>query len=348
MDSKYFKYMILLDKQSDGFHIQTTAPHYSYSHIVNRGGFRIRDYSNAPDDNLAQLGDIANDRYHSIFLSEKQPAPSGTPLYVGKIGGKGGFVGREGYAPGQYYYFLYTNKAAFAKKSARGELLDVQSSPYALCFAADTRIRVARGADIVDVPVQDLVLGDLAVTASGAQRPIKWLGHRRMDCRKHPRPAEANPIHIAAHAFGTNRPARDLHVSPGHAICIDVGGEVLIPASALVNGTTIRQVAADEVTYWHVELDTHDILIAEGLAAESYMDMGNREFFAESAIVAFDVTPDARPSRRESVMANKTHADFCRPFHDRGPVVEAVRNRLAARAARIGAPGMAAARTAVA
>ena len=45
---------------------------------------------------------------------------------------------------------------------------------------------------------------------------------------------------------------------------------------ALVNGTTITQVEVDEVTYWHVELDSHDVILAEGPPAESYLEMGNR------------------------------------------------------------------------
>ena len=109
-------------------------------------------------------------------------------------------------------------------------------------------------------------------------------------------------------------------VSPGHAICVDVMGEVLIPAGALANGTTIAQIAVEEVTYWHVELGSHDILLAENLPAESFVDMGNRRVFAESTVVEFFAVPDATPA---------THADFCRPFHANGPVVEAVQARLA-------------------
>ncbi len=50
----------------------------------------------------------------------------------------------------------------------------------------------------------------------------------------------------------------------------------MIPVHCLINGTTIRQVAADAVTYYHVELPRHDVILAEGLPAESYLDTGNR------------------------------------------------------------------------
>ncbi len=133
--------------------------------------------------------------------------------------------------------------------------------------------------------MEHLAVGDVAVTASGQHRPIRWLGSRLTHCRNHPRPHEARPVRVSAHAFGENRPARDLRVSPGHAICLDLLGEVLISASALVNGTTIIQEDVDSVTYWHVELDSHDLLLAENMPAESYLDMGNRAFFAEGNVV---------------------------------------------------------------
>ena len=197
-----------------------------------------------------------------------------------------------------------------------------------VCYCAGTLIRVERGGLVADVAVEDLVVGDLVVTASGARRPIRWLGHRGVDCRHHPRPHEVRPVRIAAHAFGPNRPARDLRVSPGHALCLDLLGEVLIPASALVNGTTISQEDVDAVAYWHVELDSHDIILAENLPCESYLDMGNRPFFAEAEVVDLDASPDAAASAR-------THADFCRPFHGEGPLVEVVRSQLRARALRL-------------
>ena len=191
------------------------------------------------------------------------------------------------------------------------------------CFVSGTLIRTARG----DVSVEDLAVGDLAVTASGAARPIVWIGQRTVDCVRHQRPNEVLPVRIAAHAFAENRPARDLVVSPGHSIAVDLLGEVLIPASSLINGTTIRQESVERVTYWHVELESHDLLVAENLPSESFLDMGNRGFLPRPGeAVVFHAVPDA---------ARATHADFCRPFHAAGPVVDFVRDRLAARALQL-------------
>ena len=99
---------------------------------------------------------------------------------------------------------------------------------------------------------------------------------------------------------------------------------MLIPALALVNDTTVTQLVVDTVTYWHVELDSHDILLAENLPAESYLEMGNRGFFAEGDVILLAACPDAPVP---------THADFCRPFHASGPIVDAVRACLETRAA---------------
>lgn len=65
-------------------------------------------------------------------------------------------------------------------------------------------------------------------------------------------------------------PRRDLWVSPLHAMYLD---EVLIPAVALVNGTSIVQAeAVDRVDYIHVEFETHDVILAEGAPSETFVD----------------------------------------------------------------------------
>ena len=136
-------------------------------------------------------------------------------------------------------------------------------------------------------------------------------------------------MRITAHAFGENRPARDLLLSPGHSVAVDLLGEALIPASSLVNGSTIRQEKVERVTYWHVELESHDLLLSENLATESYLEMGNRSFFVDGReVVALYSVPDAP--------AAKTLADFCRPYHAEGALVSFVRDRLKARAMQLG------------
>ena len=202
-----------------------------------------------------------------------------------------------------------------------------------VCFASGTRIRtVSPDGTARETAVEALMVGDLVVTSSGERRPIRWLGHRTIECARHPRPTEVMPIRISAHAFGEGRPMRDLFVSPGHSIAVNIVGEVLIPTSALINGTTIVQERTERVTYWHVELEGgHEIILAENMPTESYLEMGNRGFFAEAGAIALHASPDAAAADRGA-----THADFCRPFHQDGPVVKFVRERLAARSLILG------------
>jgi hypothetical protein len=184
------------------------------------------------------------------------------------------------------------------------------------CFASGTRIRTVRG----EIAVEDLQAGEEALTASGEARPIVWIGHLRVE-----RPSlEQQPVRVLAGAFGEGLPARDLVLSHGHAVCVDVVGEVFVPAGELVNGLTIVREQVSEVTYWHVELESHDVLLAEGLPAESYLDTGNRAFFGRAY------------GRLASVEPDRTLADACRPFVAEGPIMAAIGERLMARAGTIG------------
>ncbi len=141
------------------------------------------------------------------------------------------------------------------------------------CFRRGTRIATDRG----PVAVEALQAGDRVVAASGRIAPVGWLGWRRIDCRQHRRPREVWPVRIRAHAFGPGAPHRDPFLSPDHAVLAD---GTLVPVRHLVNGRTIVQEPAAEVTYYHLELAAHDVILAEGLACESYLDTGNRAAFA--------------------------------------------------------------------
>ena len=140
------------------------------------------------------------------------------------------------------------------------------------CFVAGTRISTERG----DVAVEQLRAGDRTQVVLGNAQPIVWIGHRQIDCTRHARPRTVWPVRVAAGAFGPGRPRRDLWLSPDHAVFVD---DVLIPIKYLVNGTSIAQVPVDHVTYYHVELPRHDVLLAEGLPTESYLDVGDRSNF---------------------------------------------------------------------
>ncbi len=185
------------------------------------------------------------------------------------------------------------------------------------CFAAGTRIATEEG----ETPVELLQVGQRVRSARrDGSAPIVWIGHRRVACDRHPQPSKVWPIRILAGAFGPGMPARDLFLSPDHALLVD---DVLIPVRHLANGSTIRQFLVDHLTYYHVELDEHDVLLAEGLPAESFLNGGDRSAFSNGGSVV-QAHPDFNVLTWE--------AEGCAPLVVTGPILDAVRSRLARRA----------------
>jgi hypothetical protein len=144
------------------------------------------------------------------------------------------------------------------------------------CFASGTKLLTSAGPR----PVEALCVGETMVTASGRLARVRWIGHRRLATATHPRPFDVMPVRVREGALGENLPLEDLVLSPDHAVFVD---GALVPIRHLVNGRSIRQENRAEVTYWHVELDRHDLVLAEGMACESYLDTGNRAAFAGEA-----------------------------------------------------------------
>jgi hypothetical protein len=190
------------------------------------------------------------------------------------------------------------------------------------CFLQGTAILTAAGPR----PVETLAPGDEVVTLLGGSGHIVWIGHRTIDCTRHPRPELVWPVCIAPDAFGRGAPDRDLFLSPDHAVYW-MGR--LVPVKLLVNGATIRQVERRTVTYYHVELSRHDVLLAEKLPAESYLDTGNRSMF-EAEGQPLVLYPDFATGQRGRETLS------CAPFADQPDEVEPVWWDLADRAEALG------------
>ena len=179
------------------------------------------------------------------------------------------------------------------------------------CYCHGTMILTDRG----EVAVEDLVIGSHVVTASGALRPVKWLGRRSYAGRFLAANAKLMPVRIAAGALGGALPRRDLLVSPMHAMYID---GILIPAIELVNGATILQMRGlASVHYVHVELEAHDLILAEGAPSETFVDDDSRMMFhnAESYFMRYGRADAPLPA-------------YCAPRVTHGYALEAVRARL--------------------
>ncbi len=207
---------------------------------------------------------------------------------------------------GTFKFTHFTNAGTATPSFTLGSNFVVEAP----CFLPGTLIRTDKG----EVEVETLRIGDTIVTASGGRRPLCWIGHGKALATRGRRSA-ATPVIVRKGALGDNLPHRDLHITKGHALYLD---DVLIPAEFLVNHRSILwDDRAQEVTVYHLELDAHDVLLANGVPAESYRDDGNRWLF-QNANSGWD--QPAKPPYA--------------PVLTGGPVVDAVWQRILDRAGR--------------
>jgi Hint domain len=182
------------------------------------------------------------------------------------------------------------------------------------CFLAGTHIRTDRG----EVPVETLRPGDTVMTASGAARKLRWIGTGRTLITPRNRD-RATPVVVRRHALGECVPHRDLHITRGHSLFID---GVLIPVEELVNHRSIAwDDSARVVEFFHLELDSHDVVIAEGAAAETFRDDANSDTFHNFG--TRPPTPAVPP---------------CAPVLHDHPTVKKIWRRLSDRAGRLELP----------
>ena len=132
------------------------------------------------------------------------------------------------------------------------------------CFVTGTRLLTDSGY----IPVEELHIGDRLKVADGSIQDIKWLGYQTRHPHQIENPLLGYPILIKTGALGENLPHQDLLVSPNHGLLVD---KLLIEAGALVNETSIIKTTPRKTfVYYHVALARHNLLIAEGVLAESY------------------------------------------------------------------------------
>jgi hypothetical protein len=183
------------------------------------------------------------------------------------------------------------------------------------CYCRGTLIRMKRG----ERPVEELEIGDKVMTRSGVVRPIKWIGRRSYSGRFIMGREDILPICIKAGALDDNVPRRDLWISPHHAMYLE---GVLIEARDLVNGVSIVQTERIErVEYFHIELESHDVIIAEGSLSETFIDEDSRGMF-HNAHEYSALYPDAP----------RVPVRYCAPRLDSGYAVDTARRRINARA----------------
>jgi Hint domain len=185
------------------------------------------------------------------------------------------------------------------------------------CFLKGTKIRTITG----ERAVEDLASGDLLPTHSNRIRPIQCIGHYRCIRRDASRPwvRDALPVRIARSAIGPNVPHADLYVSQAHGIYID---GVLVRAGSLVNGTTIALDDAGDVTeleYYHIKLQTHDVIYAEGAPCETFAETADHV----APVLSFTGSRSRMKSHLRSALS---------PLVDRREKIDIIRDRIEDRA----------------
>lgn len=154
-----------------------------------------------------------------------------------------------------------------------------------ICFMAGTQIATPNGS----INIEDLTAGHLVLTAEGNAAPVQWIGRQTVST-VFADPMRVMPIRIRAGALDEGLPTRDLLVSPCHAILVD---GVLVQAGALVNGSTIVRETDVPTTfvYYHVALADHSLILAEGVAAETFVDHVDRLRF-DNWVEQVDAQPE--------------------------------------------------------
>jgi hypothetical protein len=203
------------------------------------------------------------------------------------------------------------------------------------CFLKGTYIQTAEG----ERKVEELATGDLLPTMFGGIRPIQWIAHypiKKSDPSK-PWPKDARPVRIARSALAPDVPQADLYVTQAHGAFID---GVLVSAGYLVNGTTITlcdMSQSNELEFFHVKLETHDVIYAERAAVETFLNVD------ESAVNFADYfrmygVPTSDEARCLPMLANwrpsglKSRVNSAVSWNDRRRRIAMIRDRLKQRA----------------
>jgi hypothetical protein len=143
------------------------------------------------------------------------------------------------------------------------------------CFLNGTQILTPTG----ERAIEALRIGDLIVNHQQQTVPIKWIG-RRSYTAPLPENPDIIPVLIKANAIANQVPDKDLYLSPLHAILID---HFLVPAGALINDKSILTAPAKgDITYFHIETENHDVIIAHHMPAETFIDEKSRRMFDNS------------------------------------------------------------------
>lgn len=156
--------------------------------------------------------------------------------------------------------------------------IDIFDNPgLVMCFAAGTRICTVEGRE---QRVETLRPGQNVRCNDGTSQKILWVGSSPVTQAQLARHSELRPIRFAAGSLGSGLPRRDLWVSRQHRMVVSSAivermfgvRDVFIPAFRLVGLPGIDvDLGSREVTYIHLLLEGHQVVLAEGAPSESLL-----------------------------------------------------------------------------
>ena len=230
------------------------------------------DYHDGAGDDLTLFGDIADDLVAQSYLEYRGIATDAN--------GTQGFLLQSTVSSSVYLLVpagspvtLTGTSVAADPSDPTTQWDDVNAEPA--CFMDNTLIATPGGA----TPVNELAIGDRVMTADGRTTRVLWIGRHSVH-KRFTAPELFAPVRVTAGALGNGLPERDLRLTADHALILD---GLAINAGALVNGQTIAfdplATLPERITYFHVETEGHEAILANGAPAESFIDYRSRRSF---------------------------------------------------------------------
>lgn len=281
---------------NDGTNVDYTLPENDLSQI---GTYRLADGSIVAEDTIYQAE-------YGYWL--KDPTTGETFQIVNiTFGSKAGTDGSMWFTekplvPGTNYQMMYHIDQSPGYDN--GDVTDQYETAFqytnlAKCYSAGTMVAAENG----QVAVEDIRVGDMLKSVDGEFKPVRWIESRRIEKAELDANPNLRPVVITAGALGNGLPKRDLVVSRQHRIMVrsDLtklltgSQEALIPAIKLTQlpGIYVDE-SAESVHYFHILLDEHDAIYAEGTVAETlYLgEMALSDYSDEAVAELLAIFPD--------------------------------------------------------
>lgn len=219
-----------------------------------------------PDGTVIASGLIYDEAYAEI------DKPDGGRAYLDRIEIAGqhlGYFSSVELTPGASYPVITSTDVTDGSEAEHAY------SNLASCFCSSTMIETFTG----PMPVDWLSTQDRVRTKDNGYQQALWVGQTKISVAQMQEMPQLWPVMIQAGALGDGMPDYDLKVSADHRILVSGAevqllfgtDEVFVPAKALVNGDSVVSVCPSKPTaFVHVLFETHEIIRAEGLWAESF------------------------------------------------------------------------------